>query len=225
MSYTYHGTSDLIPLPGRSVQTFASGLVRVERTFVCRKGDANRYRQDFVVGSKMPNDDERPAIDGLYIFPEVQELVRDDGFVEFRVTAYGRTNIFDQISIARASIKGSFRVFDYSGEEPREYSQPAINETYTLRGVISSSDSLTTVLTPPEINNPIVLVSPYTTPVVPASFDTGRKVAIDGIEYSVFTDVTVSVILDAYTSTSFGVWNEVVVTYLASGNSVTYLKA
>jgi hypothetical protein len=41
----------------------------------------------------MPDDDGAPAFDGLYIFPDPQEQVRDDGFVEFRVTAYGRTNI------------------------------------------------------------------------------------------------------------------------------------
>jgi hypothetical protein len=48
----------------------------------------------------MPFDNGAPAIDGLYIFPEPQEIVRDDGFVEFRVTAYGRTNTTGNIEIS-----------------------------------------------------------------------------------------------------------------------------
>jgi hypothetical protein len=66
--------------------------VRVERSFVCRKADVATYRKQIKVGDKMPNDDGAPAIDGLYIFPDPQETTRDDGFVEFRVTAYGRSN-------------------------------------------------------------------------------------------------------------------------------------
>jgi hypothetical protein len=93
MSYTYHGASNLIPLPGRSVQTYPSGLVRVERSFVCRKADVAKNRNTIRVNERMPMDDGAPAFDGLFIFPEPQEQVRDDGFVEFRVTAYGRTNI------------------------------------------------------------------------------------------------------------------------------------
>ena len=92
MSYTYHGTSELIALPNRTVQTYPSGLVRVERSFVCRKADAKKYRQQIITGARMPQDDMDVAIDGLFIFPDAAETARDDGFVEFRVTAYGRTN-------------------------------------------------------------------------------------------------------------------------------------
>jgi hypothetical protein len=92
MAYTYHGTSNLIALPNRTVQTYPSGLVRVDRSYVCRKADAVRNRSKFQVGDFLPDDDGAPAIDGLYIFPDAQETVRDDGFVEFRVSAYGRIN-------------------------------------------------------------------------------------------------------------------------------------
>ena len=92
MAYTYHGTSNLITAPVRSVQTFPSGLVRVERIYICRRGDEARYRSELAVGNLLPDDEVTPAIDGLYIFPEPQEMARDDGFYEFRVTAYGRAN-------------------------------------------------------------------------------------------------------------------------------------
>jgi hypothetical protein len=91
MAYTYHGTSELIALPNRVVQTYPSGLVRVEQSFVCRNANVETYRNQLKAGAKMPNDDA-PAIDGLYIFPDAAEVARDDGFSEFRVTAYGRTN-------------------------------------------------------------------------------------------------------------------------------------
>ena len=92
MNYTYHGTRDLIVLPGRSVQTFPSGLVRVDRTYACRAADAGRFRQQFAVGNPLPFDDGAPSIDQMSIFPEPQEERGEDGFVRFRVSAYGRVN-------------------------------------------------------------------------------------------------------------------------------------
>jgi hypothetical protein len=92
MAYNYHGTSNLIALPGRSVQTFPSGLVRVDRTYACRAADAGRYRQQFAVGNILPFDDGAPSIDPLSIFPEPKEEQGDDGFYRFSVSAYGRVN-------------------------------------------------------------------------------------------------------------------------------------
>jgi len=109
MSYIYHGTSDLIALPGRTVQTYPSGLVRVERSFVCRKADVATYRDQIKAGDEMPLDDGAPAIDGLYIFPDPQEVSRPDGFAEFRVTAYGRSNTTGQR--VRSFPKTSFFTF------------------------------------------------------------------------------------------------------------------
>jgi hypothetical protein len=91
-NYNYHGTRDLIVLPGRSVQTFPSGLVRVDRTYACRAEDANRFRQQFAVGNPLPFDDGSPAIDGAFIFPNATEESSDDGFYRFNVSGYGRTS-------------------------------------------------------------------------------------------------------------------------------------
>jgi hypothetical protein len=91
-NYIYHGSQGLITLPERNVQTFPSGLVRIDRVYACRKTLTDRFRRDLAVGNPLPFDDGAPAIDGAFIFPEPQEVVRDDGFAEFRVSAYGRTN-------------------------------------------------------------------------------------------------------------------------------------
>jgi hypothetical protein len=98
MPHTIFSTANAypVPLPGRTVQTFPSGLVRVERSFAVPAAQAATYRPLFAVGEPMPFDDGAPAIDGLYIFPEPQEVASGDGFVQFRVTAYGRSS-FDGI--------------------------------------------------------------------------------------------------------------------------------
>jgi hypothetical protein len=75
---------------------------------MCRKEYAARYRADLAVGNPLPGDNGAPAFDGLYIFPEPQEQSRDDGFVEFRVTAYGRSNVFSLDGITRQSILSTY---------------------------------------------------------------------------------------------------------------------
>jgi hypothetical protein len=139
MAYTYHGTSNLIALPNRTVQTYPSGLVRVERSFVCRKADVAKNRNTIRVNERMPMDDGAPAFDGLFIFPGPQEIVRDDGFVEFRVTAYGRTTV-------TGSIETNFEVggFNYSTID-NQVPQPstfvsAIIPRYTQKIVLQSSE-------------------------------------------------------------------------------------
>lgn len=146
-SYQYHGTRDLIALPGRLVQTFPSGLVRVERSFMCRKADVAKYRNALRVNEPMPFDDGAPAIDGLYIFPEVQEQVRDDGFVEFRVTAYGRTNA--EPILTRGTTRGTVTVeialFNEDGEllGYNYQSVPSVNDVLDFKAVLPSSTSPT----------------------------------------------------------------------------------
>lgn len=83
--------SSLYATGDRTVTTFPSGLVRVEQTFVCKTSAAATHRVALAVGTDMPGG-STPAIDGLKIFPEPQERERDDGFTDFVVSAYGRTN-------------------------------------------------------------------------------------------------------------------------------------
>jgi hypothetical protein len=81
---------ELIPQGGRSVSTFPSGLVRVDQTFICSTPSVAIHRSDLKVGNDFPGSSE-PAIDGLYIYPEVQENRRGDGFSELIASGYGRT--------------------------------------------------------------------------------------------------------------------------------------
>jgi hypothetical protein len=94
MSYTIFTANPtaLIAQPGRAVNTFPSGLVRVDQTYLGLTTEAATHRAILAVGNDMPDGDTSPCIDGLKIFPEVQERRREDGFTEYIVSAYGRTN-------------------------------------------------------------------------------------------------------------------------------------
>jgi hypothetical protein len=100
MSYTLFKTSsaatDLIAQPGRAVNTFPSGLVRVDQTYLGLTANASTHRAILAVGNDMPDGDTSPCIDGLKIFPEVQERRREDGWTEYIVSAYGRVNSVGQ---------------------------------------------------------------------------------------------------------------------------------
>jgi hypothetical protein len=105
---------ELIPQGGRSVSTFPSGLVRVDQTFICSTPNIATHRSDLKVGNDFPGSSE-PAIDGLYIYPEVQENRRGDGFSELIASSYGRTadtlqNIRKQVftgALQRTFVAGS----------------------------------------------------------------------------------------------------------------------
>jgi len=116
-------TNGLIATGERAVSTFGSGLVRVDRKYVCRSSAAALHRATLAVGNAPPDDDGAPCIDGLFIFPQPQELQRGDGFTEFQVSAYGRTenvatiNTMEQTTvIARTSSgRAQFKAWDLSG--------------------------------------------------------------------------------------------------------------
>jgi hypothetical protein len=165
MAYTYHGTSNLIALPNRTVQTYPSGLVRVERSFVCRKADAARNRNVLTLNGVIPLDLGPPAIDGLYIFPEPQENVRDDGFLEFRVSAYGRSNYVGTavLGVQLVNLTASYTHTFTPGATP-ETPVPTpvvfswtikeiwLADTYTVTRTMLASESNSKIsITPPEL--------------------------------------------------------------------------
>lgn len=96
MSYLLYTSPEaatgLIPQPGRAVNTFPSGLVRVDQTYLGLTSNAAMHRAILAVGNDMPDGDTAPCIDGLKIFPEAQERRREDGFTEYIVSAYGRAS-------------------------------------------------------------------------------------------------------------------------------------
>ena len=223
MSYTYHGTTDLVALPNRTVQTYPSGLVRVERSFVCRKAQVARFRNTIKVNEPMPFDDGAPAIDGLYIFPEPQEIVRDDGFVEFRVTAYGRTNIFSNTAFEKNSAIGTYVYIDNlpPPQESTSDSIPSINDLFIFRGVLLTSESTTSILNTPNIENISVFDVFAGRPLVPGDIVLPGFSIIGDKKYKIVRTVFISLSLDSYSSGNFGLWSEYTVVWMAKGLSRT----
>ena len=86
----------------------------------------------------MPLDDGAPAIDGLFIFPDPSEVVRDDGFVEFRVTAYGRTNKTGQ-RLAQAAIQHELRFEAFYREVNPSYNPADNTSESTIESFLLSS--------------------------------------------------------------------------------------
>lgn len=88
----YQKTPDaLIPQGNRTVSTFPSGLVKIDQSFIGRTSLESTHRQQFEIGSSFITESD-PSIDGLSIFPAIQEKRMPHGFTEYIVTAYGRTN-------------------------------------------------------------------------------------------------------------------------------------
>lgn len=81
----------LIPQQRRTVATFPSGLVRVDHTYIGKTSLTATHRAFLAVGNDPPDGNTDPAIDGLKIFPDTQEIQRGDGFTEYKVSLYGRT--------------------------------------------------------------------------------------------------------------------------------------
>ncbi len=207
------------------MQTFPSGLVRVERSFAVPAALDVVYRPMFAAGEPMPFDDGLPAIDGLYIFPEPQEQDRGDGFTEFRVAAYGRVIPLQELTIERGSIKGTY-AFTTTGFDnvngtlvgtSQIFELPSINETYTLRGVLPSTDPIGSVLVAPNISSPAVYPVGSSTPLIPVQTYGQPYQAFDGFMYRSYNRVSVSIYLDAFSSILFGQWSEFTITWRARG--------
>jgi hypothetical protein len=126
----------LIAQPDRAVNSFTSGLLRVDQTFICPTTAESTHRATLAVGNDFPLDDS-PAIDGLKIFPDVQEIRRGDGFTEFKVSGYGRTSdtlrnvIFQQRTIQITSIL-RFKVWEISGEIALPSGTPLTSEAFGI---------------------------------------------------------------------------------------------
>ena len=164
MSYTlFNSTSaatDLIAQPGRAVNTFPSGLVRVDQVYLGLTANAAAHRAILAVGNDMPDGDTSPCIDGLKIFPESQERRREDGWTEYLVSAYGRTASPGKsfMGINLQVIKFSVR-FIYTNLPQDSSSPPGMvlvdalvaSDTLTKSFVVTSTTSASSIAMPTSV--------------------------------------------------------------------------
>jgi hypothetical protein len=83
----------LVASSERTVETYESGLLRVDQVYTCATASAGGHRAALTIGSEMPDGNARPSFDGISIFPTPQEVTRQDGFTNFMVSGYGRTQV------------------------------------------------------------------------------------------------------------------------------------
>ena len=219
MNYTYHGTRDLIVLPGRSVQTFPSGLVRVDRTYACRAADAGRFRQQFAVGSPLPFDDGTPSIDQMSIFPEPQEERGDDGFVRFRVSAYGRVNTTG--TVQSFFEEGTFTIIASSLLPPASqtniFKQPCVNEIAVVSFVAPNTNEPINNL-PRDISLRVYVRQGSQLVPIESVYIPGNRQSSSPTFGSITdrTEITIENIIEDSPGTVFGIWKEVVYKLRAS---------
>jgi hypothetical protein len=66
-------------------------LIRVDQVYVGKSDEESTHRAVLSYGAAMPNQNDTPAIDGMYIFPEVQESRDGSGLTKYQCSGYGRT--------------------------------------------------------------------------------------------------------------------------------------
>ena len=149
----------LIPQAGRSASTFPSGLIRIDQTYLGLTANAAAHRAALAVGNPTPDLDDSPSIywteaeggntysrSSLKIFPNVQETKREDGFTEYKVSAYGRVNETGTTSRGFAIQKYSetFSISQGAEATPLQYTVTEFweIETITFSKTIPSSDAM-----------------------------------------------------------------------------------
>lgn len=102
----------------QSIQTFPSGLMRVDQEYVVPTATKSDYMSTFAANSELTGLDT-PAIDGIYVYPDPQWADNGNGTTSTLVSAYGRTRtgmqdqFLTQTTIQKPTI--SFSVWNLTG--------------------------------------------------------------------------------------------------------------
>ena len=214
----------LIPQAGRSASTFPSGLIRIDQTYLGLTANAAAHRATLAVGNSMPDGDSSPAIDGLKIFPEPQEIRREDGFTEYKVSAYGRINTHGK---ADSNFEDGFAQFSasiiFNGTMTNSQNKvPCLNEILVFSKVVLASAFPTKNLPAgavirswlPDSENPgeyVLFQNVY-----PAGTFTEPSGGTSDTTITTTRSVTTSAEIVQNSSTLFGFWKEQVLTLRAS---------
>jgi len=83
--------NQLIRTGERSITSFPSGLMRVDQLYVGKSGNESDHRAQLSYGAVMPGQSDLPDLDGVFIFPEIQESRDGQGFTRYQASGYGRT--------------------------------------------------------------------------------------------------------------------------------------
>lgn len=169
-------TGGLIKTGQRSITSFPSGLLRVDQLYVGKSGEETTHRSILAYGLQIPNQADLPDIDGMFIFPEVQESKDGTGFTKYQCSAYGRTtDVYRELSRSRNTI----RLLATTGILTRQIEVTV----YNMIGTIVKKNG--EVIEVSDIELPIDFLNP-----ISAKFITEPLVVIDSITEIAVTEAT-----------------------------------
>ena len=100
----------------KKIQSFASGLIRVDQDYTAPTATAFADGAAFVRGAIL-TDTTSTAIDGLHIYPDPQWSDNGDGLSTMAVSAYGRTQTTVQDLTQEQALEGRTMVEQMVKEE------------------------------------------------------------------------------------------------------------
>jgi hypothetical protein len=218
--------STLIAQPGKSVSSFPSGLVRVEQSFLTESSALLTSRAFLAVGTDAPGLDSSPSIDGLKIFPEAQERHREDGFTEFIVTSYGRSNYAGSavLGVQLLSLSASY-TYTFTPQATAQTPNPvAVNFAWTINEVwLADTYTVTRTMLASESNSTISITPPTLGKVLKERKITGTRPGMNIPGYFSIPGLneisaTWTSALESIDRRNFGYFDEVVIVYKYNGS-------
>lgn len=215
------GRADLKPQDNISVQNFPSGLIRVEQTFLCETEKSAILTQTLSAGNILSSSGEI-ADAGLYIYPQPSIVRRDDGFTEIRVTAYGRKEITPK-PVERSSVKSTYiQEREVLGGDTVQRTIQSINDIYIVRTVTQSDLGPSAALAPPAVEELGVYALDGSQ--LKEGVSKGPRFTQDETQYQSVRSITISLVLDSFTSAYFGYWTEYTVVWKAEASDRTFIN-
>ena len=158
----------------------------------------------------MPDGDSSPCIDGLKIFPEVQERRREDGLTDYIVSAYGRAN-------STGNITRSIDAHTLQLQIAPIITSPSSSTSPFLNAIVATNTLTRSVVVPASASNSAIpLPTPDTTfTVLRTDFDFLKsilKIAYPTLQLTLGSfdgAISVSHELKSLTRTSYGSFDEV----------------
>lgn len=197
MSYIYKGETGWIKQPDQTVSVFPSGLCLIQQSHLIRKD--NFEIGAFSIGDRLPAEDTSMCVDGAFIFPSPQYSDAGNGFMRCLISAYGRVN-------TTGTSFSSKRLSGY------------VSTITTIAGAVSTTATSTTQKLFDAITYQFVVKknevvgTPYVKLYI---YDPSGLKLPEGAYGNGFYELGAS--LDRYETSDYGVFQEVVITNVASG--------
>jgi len=197
MSYIYHGKTGWIKQADQTVSVFPSGLCLIQQSYLINKD--NFEIGAFSIGDRLPGEDTSMCVDRAFIFPSPQYSDAGNGFMRCLISAYCRVN-------TTGTSFSSKRLSGY------------VSTITTIAGAVSTTSTSTTqklfdaMTYQFVVKKNEVVGTPYVKLYI---YDPSGLKLPEGVYGNGFYELGTS--LDRYETSDYGVFQEVVITNVASG--------